>query len=224
MKKQTKKILKILGISWIVMSVVLSLFYFFGFLKTNYTKDDGLSIQLYDSNGILLKEIKPFTTIDVGGQITEGVSFIKLKYKVTNNGNIPLTIKVTESNPITTWTPLSQLVEVNNFIVFESQLIDLSQLTSLQQPISFIVKAQGESPQLTPINYPTTSDLIQATITTDAVNIIANIEGDLNIGLESCVPNADYGSDQEQVINLCSTYTTKEKCSAETQGEFCVWK
>ena len=228
MKKQTKKILKILGIGWVIISVVLTFFYFFGFIKSNYTKDDGLSIQLYDSNGLLIKEIKPFTTIDVGGQKIENVGFIKLKYKVTNNGNIPLTIKVIESNPVTTWYPLSQLVEVNNSVIFESQLIDLSQLTSLQQPVSFIVKAQGESLQLTSVSYPTTSDLIQATITVDVVSIIANIEGDLSLATESCKANRDYGSQQQEIETYCNINLIKSTCESCDSGssacEFCAWK
>ena len=220
MKKQTKKILKITWISISVIMTVLSVFYFLGFINTSRS-DDGLSIQLYGKNGVLLKEIKPFATIDVGGQITENVGFIKLKYKVTNNGNIPLTIRVIESYPISTWLPASQLIEVNNFVVFESQLIDLSQLTSLQQPISFIVKAQGESPQLVSTNYPTTSDLIQAIVTADVVNVVANIEGDLSLVTESCRANGDFGEQQQEVEVRCSTFTTEIQCGRD---EFCSWR
>lgn len=42
-----------------------------------------------------------------------------------------------------------------------------------------------------------------------------------------CVPNADYGTQQQEAINICSMFTTKETCvysaGSQTQGETCKW-
>lgn len=42
-----------------------------------------------------------------------------------------------------------------------------------------------------------------------------------------CIPNADYGSQQQEIANICSAFTTKDTCvyssGSQTQGETCKW-
>lgn len=225
MRKQQKKNL-IIGSVVLIIGIIGILFYF-GNVKVAKT-DDGLSIQLYDKNGVLIKDLKPFMIVDVAGQTFSNVEFIKLNYKVTNTGNIPLIISITESNPQAIWTPTSQEVQPQSSITFTTSLINLNQLINLPQPFTFSAKAVGSSTQLTIDKYPTTFDVLQATLIANVVTIVADIQGDLNMGLESCVPNADYGSEQEAVIGICSSYSSKDECEyssgAESQGEFCIWR
>ncbi|MEK6879817.1 MAG: hypothetical protein AABY22_09435, partial [Nanoarchaeota archaeon] len=95
-KKQHKQILYG-ALAIIVVAFLASLYT--GRVKVN-TADGGISLELYDKNGVLVKDLKPFVTIDVAGQTFSNVEFAKFSYKVTNNGNIPLTIKVIESDPL----------------------------------------------------------------------------------------------------------------------------
>ena len=45
--------------------------------------------------------------------------------------------------------------------------------------------------------------------------------------LGGCKPNGDYGSQQQEIISLCSQYSTQDTCiyssGTQTQGELCTW-
>lgn len=91
MKKQNKFLLSFIVIAIILVIGIITV------VKYVSGDENGLSILLYDQDKNLIKATRttPTKTIISSGDITqEGVEYFKLRYKVTNTGEVPLTIKL----------------------------------------------------------------------------------------------------------------------------------